>query len=185
MISVFLGGSRKITKLNKEIKERLQNIISQQFTVLVGDANGADKAFQRFLKEKDYRNVIVYCSGYGCRNNLGNWKVLKIGDESKTKNLKFYMMKDAEMANKAEYGFMLWDGKSSGTINNALNLLSNQKKALIYFSPQKLFYTISNVGLLLKLLESCNEEEIKKIDRKINLLKRLEELKSIQYEMVS
>jgi len=185
LISVFLGGSRKINRLNKEIRERLQNIINQQFLILVGDANGADKALQRFLKERSYNNVFVYCSGNGCRNNLGNWESVKIGDESKTKNIKFYMMKDAEMANKAEYGFMLWDGKSAGTINNVLNLLSKQKKTLIYFSPKKKFYTISNIDILTQLLKSCNEEDLKKIDTKINFTKKLEELKSVQYELVT
>jgi len=163
----------------------LQNIINQQFLILVGDANGADKALQRFLKERSYNNVFVYCSGNGCRNNLGNWESVKIGDESKTKNIKFYMMKDAEMANKAEYGFMLWDGKSAGTINNVLNLLSKQKKTLIYFSPKKKFYTISNIDILTQLLKSCNEEDLKKIDTKINFTKKLEELKSVQYELVT
>jgi len=185
LISVFLGGSRKINRLNKENRERLQNIINQQFLILVGDANGADKALQRFLKERSYNNVFVYCSGNGCRNNLGNWESVKIGDESKTKNIKFYMMKDAEMANKAEYGFMLWDGKSAGTINNVLNLLSKQKKTLIYFSPKKKFYTISNIDILTQLLKSCNEEDLKKIDTKINFTKKLEELKSVQYELVT
>jgi len=185
LISIFLGGSRKISRLNKEIKERLQNIINQQFTILIGDANGADKTLQQFLKEKNYKNVFIYCSGNGCRNNLGNWEAVKIGDESKIKNIKFYMMKDAEMANKAEYGFMLWDGKSAGTLNNVLNLLSNQKKTLVYFSPQKRFYTISNIDLLPELLKYCNKEELKKIDTKINFSKRLEELKSIQYELVN
>jgi hypothetical protein len=185
LTSVFLGGSRKINRLNKEIKERLNNIINQQFTVLIGDANGADKAFQRFFKEYNYKNVFIYCSGNGCRNNLGNWESIRIGNESKTKNLKFYMMKDAEMANKAEYGFMLWDGKSSGTINNVLNLLSNKKKTLVYFSHQKKFHTISSIDILVELLKYCNEEEIKKINEKINLAKRMEELKSVQYELVN
>ncbi len=185
MTSVFLGGSRKITKLNKDIKERLLNIINQQFAILIGDANGADKALQHFLIEKRYNNVSVYCSGNRCRNNLGNWGTVKIGSDSKTKSIKFYMLKDAEMANKAEYGFMLWDGKSAGTLNNVLNLLTNQKKTLIYFSPQKRFYTISDINSLIELLNYCEEDDLKKINEKINYSKRLEELKSHQYELVN
>ena len=181
---MFLGGSRKINKLNKEVKERLENIINQQFTILIGDANGADKVLQQFLKDKNYQNVFVYCSGNACRNNLGNWESIKIGEESKTKDLKFYMLKDAEMAKKAEYGFMLWDGKSSGTLNNVLNLLWRQKKTLIYFSPQKRFYTISNPVSLIELLNKCNKEDLRIINSKINYSKRLDELKSIQFELV-
>lgn len=46
MTCVVLGGSRHISKLNDEIRHRLDRILEQQFRVVIGDANGADKAFQ-------------------------------------------------------------------------------------------------------------------------------------------
>jgi hypothetical protein len=55
------------------------------------------------------------------------------------------MAKDAKMAEDSDYGFMLWDGKSSGTLNNVLNLLSRQKRTLLYFSPTKEFVTIAKL----------------------------------------
>ena len=44
---------------------------SETHDVLVGDANGADKAAQTYLFKNNYKNVIVYCSGYIFDNN---WK---------------------------------------------------------------------------------------------------------------
>jgi hypothetical protein len=45
---------------------------------LVGDANGADKAVQRHLAEKGYRNVIAHCMAANCRNNVGGWPIREI-----------------------------------------------------------------------------------------------------------
>lgn len=49
---VFIAGPRAISKLNKRIEERLHNIYSMQMTVIVGDANGIDKADLRGRNEK-------------------------------------------------------------------------------------------------------------------------------------
>jgi hypothetical protein len=70
MNSVFVAGSRALSKLNAPVKERLDNIVARRLTVLVGDANGADKAVQRYLAERNYQHVFVYCMDV-CRNNIG------------------------------------------------------------------------------------------------------------------
>ena len=62
MTTVFLSGSRKLSRLNREIRDRLQNIVEKQFSVIIGDANGADKALQKYFTEIHYQNVIVFCS---------------------------------------------------------------------------------------------------------------------------
>jgi hypothetical protein len=38
MDSVFVAGSRALSKLNTPVKERLDNIVTRQLIVLVGDA---------------------------------------------------------------------------------------------------------------------------------------------------
>jgi len=63
MKTVFLSGSRAISRLNQDIRDRLDRIISQAFEIVVGDANGADKALQGFLYDHHYGKVTVYCSG--------------------------------------------------------------------------------------------------------------------------
>jgi hypothetical protein len=42
------------------------------------------------------------------------------------------------MAQDAQCGVMLWDGKSKGTLNNIQELLSAGKKTLVYFAPENL-----------------------------------------------
>jgi len=74
MTKVFIGGSRRISRLNKAIKDRIDNIIQNEYTVLIGDANGADKSVQNYLFDKNYRNVLVFCMGNKCRNNIGSWQ---------------------------------------------------------------------------------------------------------------
>src|SRR5438093_6968396 len=114
MTKVFIGGSRKIVKINKAIRERADEIIKKGYLVLIGDANGADKSMQAYFAEKHYRQVIVFCSGKLCRNNLGEWDIRPIESERTEKDFKFYAAKDLEMSKEATYGLMLWDGKSSG-----------------------------------------------------------------------
>ena len=63
MSTVFLSGSRKISRLSEDVIVRLQNIIDSGLKVIIGDANGADKAFQKFFADANYKNVTVFCSG--------------------------------------------------------------------------------------------------------------------------
>lgn len=72
MTNVFIGGSRAISNLNDVIREQLDNLMSKRCMVLIGDANGADKAVQKHFAEKRYQNVIVFCMEH-CRNNVGGW----------------------------------------------------------------------------------------------------------------
>jgi hypothetical protein len=159
MSKVFFGGSRKIGRLNLAVKERTDNIITNGHLLLLGDANGADKAM------KNYRNVLVFCMGDCCRNNIGKWKTRNVHSAGNKKDFKYYSTKDALMGEEADYGFMLWDGKSKGTLNNILNLCERNKKVLVYFSPTKSFYTVEDKQDVLKLLEHCNPDLLRKFDR--------------------
>jgi hypothetical protein len=177
-MKVFIGGSRRISQLNIEVKKRLQNIIDQSFTVLIGDAKGADKAVQKFFVEKRYSEVIIYCSGSKCRNNLGGWPTVNIEVKKNLKGIAFYMIKDERMAVEADYGFMLWDGKSAGTLNNILNLLKQQKNLLLYFLPKKQLLSISSLQQLNDVLNFCKDDDKLKIDKKIGFYRIIEEMSS-------
>ncbi len=61
--TVFLSGSRKISRLNDDIRLRLDKITSQGLSIIVGDANGADKSIQTYLANIHYNYVTVFCSG--------------------------------------------------------------------------------------------------------------------------
>ena len=180
MKKIFIGGSRNISRLNEQIKERLLNIINNNYFVLIGDANGADRVVQQFLNDIKYENVLVHCSGVTCRNNVGNWETEKVEVSSKLNGIKYYMAKDKKMAEEAEYGFMLWDGKSAGTLNNILNLLKENKKTLVYYSPLKQFFIISSLEDINSLISKCDQSFIDKIKKKINLNKSILEISGRQ-----
>ena len=61
MTKVFIAGSRQITRLPAEVTIRIDTMIDKRFQILVGDANGADKAVQTCLAEKTYPHVLVHC----------------------------------------------------------------------------------------------------------------------------
>ena len=137
MNTIFIGGSRRISRLPAEAKHRLNNIIEKAFAVLVGDASGVDKAVQRYLADAHYDRVTVYCSGDSCRNNIGQWKTRHISARGGEKDFQFYAAKDRKMAREAEFGLMIWDGKSPGTILNILRLVRASKKAILINAPEK------------------------------------------------
>ena len=131
MSTVFIGGSRHVSRLSDEAIERLNNIMGSEFPIVVGDAAGADKAVQKYLFYASYPNVTVFCSGDRARNNLGGWETFKVAIPRHIKGFQFYAAKDREMAKRADFGLMIWDGKSAGTALNVLRLVRAGKKAVL------------------------------------------------------
>jgi hypothetical protein len=173
MSKVFFGGSRKLGRLNPALRMRLRNLITQKHTVLVGDANGADKAVQSFFADEGYRNVVVYCMDGDCRNNVGNWEIRSINSGGRKKDFAYYAMKDAQASMDADYGFMIWDGESKGTLNNVLNLMQQGKPALVYRSPSSEFIQVKSTDDVLALVASCSSDVVEYLNKKINLEKRV------------
>lgn len=169
MTKVFIGGSIKITGLNKDIKYRVDNIIQKEYIVFIGDANGTDKAVQKYLFDKGYKNVRVFCMGNECRNNIGNWETRHIEETMSRKDYYYYSIKDLEMAKETDYGFMIWNGKSRGTFNNVINLLKENKKVLVYFSPTKEFYNLITIDDLEKLLAKCEKKFLEVFEEKFKV----------------
>ncbi len=185
MTTIFIAGSRNISKLNDEIKDRINNILRNNFQIVVGDADGVDKAVQRYLADAGYSNVVVYCSGNSFRNNVGTWATQNISVSSKLKGRDFYTQKDIKMAEKADYGFMIWDGKSKGTVNNILELLSRKKRILLYFFPEKTFYSISSQDQAEAVIKKSNEESIRVLGQKIKSNSFASETKQLFQETLS
>jgi hypothetical protein len=50
------------------------------------------------------------------------------------------------MAEEGSIGFMLWDGKSRGTLANVLRLIELGKKVVVYLAPAKQFTTLRNMS---------------------------------------
>lgn len=147
-MNVFVAGARAIVRLDSEVLKRLENICNNQHTVLVGDANGVDSAVQKFFFSKNYKKVIVFATNGRARNNLGNWQIENVPVNGNIRGFDFYAAKDIQMANLSDCGLMIWNGESRGTFNNIINLVNQNKNAIIYFTPKKEFYTIKNSGEL-------------------------------------
>jgi hypothetical protein len=119
-------------------------MIGKRFTILIGDAPGVDNAIQQYLADKHYENVWVFHMGDRYRNNLGQWKTKAIAATSSQKGSEFYALKDVEMAKEADYGLLVWDGRSRGTRNNVHNLLKRGKPVVVFLTTNQLFYTLRN-----------------------------------------
>ncbi len=103
MNTVFIGGSRAVSRLPAQAQERLNNVIQVGAKVIVGDANGTDKAVQKFFASRNYPWVTVYCSGDECRNNIGHWATRHIDPPKGAHGFDFYAAKDRIMAREADY----------------------------------------------------------------------------------
>jgi hypothetical protein len=157
MNTVFIGGSRRVARLNPTIRERLDNIITKGLRIVIGDANGSDRAVQGYLAERGHRNVVVYCMANGCRNNLGDWPVRAV-EAAGERGFEYYALKDAEMAKAGDCGFMIWDGRSKGTLLNIQRLLSDAKPVVVYFAPERKCHTLRAQRELDKLLVKAPRE---------------------------
>lgn len=176
MTTVFLSGSRKLSRINDMIRDRLRKMMEKDFTIILGDANGADKAMQSFLNESLYRNVTVFCAGNKCRNNVGEWPTNNVDVPSSLKGRDFYTAKDKKMAAEADYGFVMWDGKSAGSINNVLELIKRGKYVVVFLSANKEFFTVKYVDDITHLLQLCDSGNYLSIARKTNLRRTMAEI---------
>jgi hypothetical protein len=150
--SVFVSGSRSIAQLDAPVAQRLANIMAQGLRVVIGDAHGADAAVQAYLARAGCREVTVFCAGARCRNNVGAWQVTRIRVDPSVKGRAFYTQKDKAMAREADYGFVLWDGRSAGSLANMRELLGLRKRVLVYLAPDRRFFVLGDPADLRALL---------------------------------
>ncbi len=167
--TVFVAGSRQISRLPAEVKTRLDTMVEKGLQILVGDANGADKAFQRYLADRSYPNVLVHCMKDHCRNNVGKWPTREIVAPRGAKGFDYYSLKDRAMAEAAGYGLMLWDGKSKGTVNNVVNLSRDHKPVVVYVGPTRQFRTINSFDDLKDLLAEGDSDSVERIVSELHL----------------
>ena len=164
MTKVFIGGSRRVSRLNDEVRRRIDRIIEQGFAVVVGDADGIDKAVQKYLHSRGYERVEVFCTDGECRNNLGKWTVRMVPAPKGERGFQYYAAKDQRMAEEASVGLMIWDGKSLGTLMNVFRLLSQHKKVVVYIVPSKQFSTLKDGSDWKKFLSECGMDVRQRIE---------------------
>jgi adenine-specific DNA-methyltransferase len=158
MNTIFIGGSRHVSRLPSEVKKRLDNVVASGHQVIVGDANGADKAVQKHLMDAHYDRVVVFCSGNTPRNNLGSWQIHHVDAPKSAKGFQFYAAKDREMAREADFGLMIWDGKSPGTVLNVLRLIRAGKISVLFNVPEKAALNIKSSDQWEAFLAQCSAQ---------------------------
>lgn len=177
MCKVFISGSMRIKKLDENILKRINNIIHSQYEIIVGDASGVDSSIQQHLLNNEFNMVRVYCSGARARNNLGSWKTKNIYSNEKAGTRAFFTAKDLEMAKDCDYGFMIWDTKSTGTLSNAIELLKKEKTSLVYVNKERKFITVKNVTDLEELVSYMNEASFMQANKKLGLKTKIDSFK--------
>jgi hypothetical protein len=128
-MKVFISGSISINELPQPAMRMIDRIIAKHLTVLIGDARGADLRVQEYFLERQYHDIIVYFIGERVRNNVGNWTVKEIYDDSGVKKGRaLYTLKDIAMTKDSDCGLMIWDGTSPGTLNNIMRMKNERKR---------------------------------------------------------
>jgi adenine-specific DNA-methyltransferase len=168
MTAVFIGGSRQVRRLNADIRRRIDRIVERRLPVLIGDAHGADRAVQTYLKSRGYEKVEVFCMEGECRNNVGNWRLRAIPAHRRAKDFTYYATKDRVMAQEASVGFMIWDGRSAGTLANVARLLGQHKKVVVYNVLPRSFTNLMNEADWERFLSSCPPDVRERVERQMS-----------------
>lgn len=171
-MKIFIGGPLKIKTLKSNAIQKLNNIIKNKYKVLIGDAGGVDKTIQEYFFNKKYRNVEVYCVNE-YRNNIGNWKLISMKTENNKKNKQYFTIKDKKMAELSDVGFMIWNKKSEGTLNNILNLLVLKKRVCLFLHQENELIWLKNLKDLENIVLNENSDKLEKLY--LNLLQRAKE----------
>jgi adenine-specific DNA-methyltransferase len=166
MTRVFIGGSRRVSRLSAEVRARIERIVERDLAVVIGDANGADKAVQQYLKQLGYAHVEVFCSDARPRNNLGNWPVRVVRPAHARRDFDYYATKDRAMASEATVGLMLWDGQSRGTLLNILRLATQGKPTVVHIGPKKAFTEVRTVAQFDELVSDLDPPTVRQLHAK-------------------
>ena len=143
-MNIFIAGAKVIRCLDEAVIQKLDSIYQKGYDVLVGDCDGVDSSVQKYYAGLNYSKVTVYASNGIVRNQL--------------KGFDFYQQKDIAMAEDADYGFMIWDGNSKGTLNNIVNLLFRNKKVLVYLAPYQKMISVKSFDDMDQLIKMCSQK---------------------------
>lgn len=174
MHKIFISGSMRIKNLNSKVLKRINNIINSRYEVIVGDAKGIDSSVQSYLHSKNMKLVSVYCTGSNPRNNIGHWPVKKIETDSKPGTRSYFTAKDISMAEDCDYGLMIWDSKSPGTLSNVIELLKRNKASVVFVNKAKEFVNVKDIKDLERLVRYMSESSL--IEDKAKNLIELEKI---------
>jgi hypothetical protein len=173
MAMIFLGGSRDILELPVPAIERIGAIVSAEHGVLIGDAPGADTEMQSLLAGYNYEHVGVFHAGPEPRNNLGDWAAYHIQPPEGARGFAVHAEKDREMARRADFGLMVWDGASPGTCLNVLRLAVTASPCVVYDIMRGTVATVHNTVDWRAMLHHAGPDVRRKVEGRLSADERL------------
>ena len=183
MTTVFIAGSINIKRLAAEFVDRIKSVISAELDIVVGDADGADTSIQNVLHEATAKKVTVYCSGPRPRNNVGHWTVCSISSKAEPGSRAFFTAKDVEMARVADFGLMIWDTKSTGTLSNVIELLKRHHRSVVFVNRDKVFLNVNDADNLRQLVNLMSDSARSKAEEKIALSAKISAIANEQFSL--
>jgi len=119
------------------VKSTIDEAIARKMKIIVGEAHGASRSFQDYLKSKGYRNVVV---GHAMRirYNAGDWKTKQYGQDLQERERR--MIEDCDSA------IVMWVDQSSVIAEDLERLKRLGKPTLLYEYSNKT--KISKIGPL-------------------------------------
>ncbi|PSM16299.1 hypothetical protein [Nitratireductor sp. StC3] len=167
MAMIFIGGSRDIFELPEPAVVRIGTIVAAEHGVLIGDAPGADAEAQSLLAGYGYEHVGVFHAGAEPRNNLGDWTAYRIPPRDGAQGFAVHAAKDREMARRADFGLMVWDGASPGTALNVLRLALNGSPCVVYDMLRGMMATIHNTADWSAMLHNAGTEVLNAVEARM------------------
>jgi hypothetical protein len=173
MAMIFLGGSRDIFELPVPAIERIGAIVAAEHGVLIGDAPGADAEMQGLLAGYNYEYVGVFHAGAKPRNNLGDWAAYHVPPPEGAKGFAVHAGKDREMARRADFGLMVWDGASPGTCLNVLRLTLIARPCVVYDAMRGMVTTVHNTADWRAMIHNAGPEVRRQVEARMTADERL------------
>ena len=84
------------------------------------------------------------------------------------------------MAEAADYGLMIWDTRSTGTLSNVIELLSADKKSVVFVNKAKEFMKVADVEGLNRLIDLMSVTARDKAEQKMRLSDKVDALRHRQ-----
>ena len=127
--------------------------------------------------------MTVYCTGNLPRNNVAEWPVHRVVTKAKAGTRAYFTAKDLEMARHSDYGLMVWDCKSTGTLSNVIELLREKKKSVVFVNKNKDFVTVSDKDGLEHLVAFMSDHARAKAEEKIGLTAKIANIAQEQFSL--
>jgi hypothetical protein len=124
---------------------------------------------QLYLADKGYRDMVVYCMDRNCRNDVGGWPTHGSEAPRDSRGFEYFATKDQAMADATDYGLMLWDGESKGTLNNVLKLSQLGNSVVVHFAPRSVSHTVRSSSDLSALLTNCQESAVHRLELELGI----------------